>query len=73
MAEKQKRMEIPKPNILYFGPRGLSGGIVTFLECEAGIIPLGNFVDVVNPLTSSLYLVTGNAGDVFLEKDEEEL
>jgi glycosyltransferase involved in cell wall biosynthesis len=42
-------------------------GIVTFPVSEAGVIPLSNLVDIVNSLTSDLYLITGNTGYNFFK------
>jgi len=46
-----------KPNI----------GILTFPISEAGNIPLSNLVEILNPLSNNLYLVTGNDGYTFFK------
>jgi len=44
-------------------------GIVTFPVGESGIIPLGHLVDVVSPITSNLYLISGNAASSLFKHD----
>ena len=45
-------------------------GILTFPISKAGNIPLSNLVEILNPLSNDLYLVTGNDGYVFFKEDE---
>ena len=47
-------------------------GIVTFPTSDAGIIPLANLVSVLQPLSSDIYLVTGNKG-YLLFKDNKKI
>ncbi len=51
MAENQKRMEIIKPSILYFGPLGLHGGI-------GGSARLRNMLDVLRKLEANTQLLS---------------
>lgn len=46
-----------KPNI----------GILTFPISEAGNVPLSNLVDILEPLSNDLYLITGNDGYTFFK------
>jgi glycosyltransferase involved in cell wall biosynthesis len=46
-------------------------GIVTFPTSDAGILPLSNIVDILYPLSSNIYLITGNAGYNFFRKNEK--
>jgi len=48
-----------KPNI----------GILTFPISEAGNIPLSNLVDLLQPLSNEIYLITGNDGYTFFKDD----
>jgi glycosyltransferase involved in cell wall biosynthesis len=45
-------------------------GILTFPISEAGNIPLSNLVDILQPLSNNLYLITGNDGYRFFEDYE---
>lgn len=45
-------------------------GILTFPTSKAGNIPLSNLVEILNPLSNDLYLVTGNDGYMFFKEDE---
>lgn len=46
-------------------------GVVTFPTSDAGILPLSNIVDILYPLSSDIYLITGNAGYNFFRKNEK--
>ncbi|MFY9540488.1 MAG: glycosyltransferase family 4 protein [Methanosarcina flavescens] len=41
--------------------------ILTFPISKSGIVPLSNLVDILYPLSSNLYLITGNEGYTFFE------
>lgn len=45
-------------------------GIITFPIAANGIYPLSNLIDIINPLSSNLHLITGNEGFDFFELDE---
>ncbi len=51
MAEKEQSTEVITPNILYFGPRGLQGGI-------GGSARLRNMLDVLRKLEANTYLIS---------------
>ena len=46
-------------------------GIVTFPIGDAGVLPLSNIVDILYPLSSDIYLITGNEGYNFFRKNEK--
>ena len=63
-------------NILFKSARGVkimkkpNIGILTFPISEAGNIPLSNLVDILQPLSNDIYLITGNDGYTFFKDDK---
>ncbi len=39
-------------------------GVITFPICEAGNIPLSNLVNILYPLSTNIYVITGNEGNI---------
>lgn len=46
-------------------------GIVTFSVSQAGVVPLANLIDILFPLSSELYLITGGAGYTFFAENKD--
>jgi len=64
MAGKEKAMEVIKPNILYFGPRGLQGGI-------GGSARLKNMLDILGQLQANTQLISYLPGEKFRVKHKQ--
>lgn len=50
-------------------PQRVNIGVLTIPILDSGVVPLSNLVDVLKPLSSNLYLLTGGAGYSGLKKD----
>ena len=46
-------------------------GILTSPTSEAGIIPLSNLIDILQPISNDIYLVTGNRGYIFFKENKK--